>query len=87
LRQAAPDINRHRHVAITKGVSHVIPPDDPTLQPQNPPPWAPRPCICPHCGHSHGAYTQQASTLLDCLTLASDALSEAKRLIEEEVLP
>lgn len=61
-----------------------------TRESQNPapPPWPPeRPCICPQCGHRHGAYTQQASTVLDCLTLATEALSEAKRLVEDEVLP
>ena len=46
-----------------------------------------RPCICPQCGHRHGGYDPLASTVLDCLVLATDALSEAKRLIEAEVLP
>ena len=46
-----------------------------------------RPCICPHCGHLHGGYEQQASVLLDCLVIATVALSEARRLVEEEVLP
>ena len=44
-------------------------------------------CICPHCGHVHGGYDQQASTLLDCLTVATEAIAEAKRLVETEVLP
>jgi hypothetical protein len=69
-------------------------PDDPT-PPQDKPagaplpeyPCPPRPCICPHCGHSHGGYDPQASTLLDCLIIATNPLSEAKRLIETEVLP
>jgi hypothetical protein len=57
--------------------SQNIPPPDPPAQP----------CICPHCGHSHGGYDQQASLVLDCLTVATEALSEAKRLLETEVLP
>ena len=44
-------------------------------------------CVCPTCGHRHHGYDAQASTLLDCLDLASTALREAKRLVEEEVLP
>jgi hypothetical protein len=53
---------------------------------QNVPAAEPR-CICPLCGHVHGGYDQPASTLLDCLAIATDALREAKRLVEEEVLP
>ena len=52
------------------------------------------PGICPHCGHSHSAYDHQASTVLDCLVIATEALSTAteavrtlKDAIEEEVLP
>jgi hypothetical protein len=60
---------------------------DPESQPAPPPGPPDRPCICPHCGHRHGAYDQQASTVLDCLDVATGALNEAKRLIEEEVLP
>jgi hypothetical protein len=44
-------------------------------------------CVCPHCGHVHGGYDPQASTLLECLTVATEALTEAKRLVETEVLP
>ena len=65
------------------------------------PPGRDHPCICPHCGHSHGGYGQQASTVLDCLlatrealSTASTALSTASEVlqaltsaIEEEVLP
>jgi hypothetical protein len=50
-------------------------------------PGGPSPCICPHCGHCHGRYDLQASALLDCLVIATEALSEAKRLVEAEVLP
>ena len=50
-------------------------------------PDAPQVCICPLCGHGHSAYAPLGSALLDCLVLASDALQEAKRLVEEEVLP
>ena len=46
-----------------------------------------QPCVCPHCGHSHGRYDPQASAVLDCLVIATEALHEAKRLVEEEVLP
>jgi hypothetical protein len=53
---------------------------------QNVPATEPR-CVCPNCGHVHGGYDQQASTLLDCLTIATDALREARRLVETEVLP
>ena len=65
----------------------MVPDKPPPTQARPQDPWPPRPCICPHCGHSHRGYDQQASILLDCLTLATDALHEAKRLIEEEVLP
>jgi hypothetical protein len=44
-------------------------------------------CVCPHCGHLHGPYTQTASDLLDLLTLAQEALRDAKTVVEEEVLP
>jgi hypothetical protein len=66
----------------------IIPHSDHTPQPASCP-QAPSGTtfICPHCGHSHGRYDQQASTVLDCLTLATEALSEAKRLVEAEVLP
>jgi hypothetical protein len=56
------------------------------VRPHKPVP-PPSPCICPHCGHAHGAYDQQASLLLDHLTIATDALRAAKHLVEEEVLP
>ena len=53
-----------------------------------PPPCPPeRCCVCPHCGHRHRGYDQQASTLLDCLAIATDALRTARRLVEEKVLP
>jgi hypothetical protein len=45
------------------------------------------PCICPHCGHQHAAYDARASDVLTCLTVATEALHEAKRLVESEVLP
>jgi hypothetical protein len=65
----------------------MIPDERPPTQDGSTAPCPDRPCICPHCGHSHGGYDPQASTLLDCLTLAMDALRAAKRLIEEEILP
>ena len=46
-----------------------------------------RPCICPHCGHRHGGYDQQASLLLDCLLIAKEALEDAQAVLEREVLP
>jgi hypothetical protein len=59
----------------------------PSESQNTPSPGAARPCVCPHCGHRHNAYDQQASTVLDCLDVATGALHEARRLIEEEVLP
>ena len=45
-----------------------------------------RPLFCPHCGHRHGGYEQQASDVLDWLVSAIRPLSEARRLVEAEVL-
>jgi hypothetical protein len=55
--------------------------------PASPPATTGTTCICPHYGHVHSGYAQQASTLLDCLQAAQEALREAKRLVETEVLP
>jgi len=44
-------------------------------------------CVCPQCGHQHSGYDSKASAVLDLLTLGADAVQEAKRLVEEEVLP
>ena len=63
----------------------MIPEDHLTHKP--PSPDAPQVCICPLCGHGHSAYAPLGSALLDQLVIASDALQEAKRLVEEEVLP
>jgi hypothetical protein len=52
-----------------------------------PRPGPDRPCVCPHCGHRHSGYDAQASLVLDCLVITTEALTEAKRLLETEVLP
>jgi hypothetical protein len=65
----------------------MIPPDGPHKQaPSSPPAPTGTTCICPHCGHRHG-YDSHASTVLDCLQVATEALTAAKRLVEAEVLP
>jgi hypothetical protein len=48
---------------------------------------APLPCVCPHCGHVHAAFDEQASAALDCLTIATDALRDLRLILEAEVLP